>query len=216
MNTIFRTLIFFSLSLLSYQTYAQVSLGANASYLHVLGGSGLSAMGLGIKGDFPLNDKTVITGNVNYHFASSVDNFVYGNASSNQVSPNQIMIDAEETYTFIHANIGAKFYFAGDYENEFGIYAFAEGGLLVVPFKYVLADYDSDNYNVLGNPEETEYLGNFTINGGLGFEKKLSFGYIFLEAKANLPAETYNSRVGYYSEVIPAALNGLVGVRIRL
>ncbi|MGB0176330.1 MAG: hypothetical protein ACPF9D_04135 [Owenweeksia sp.] len=212
MKSIKRIAAILFISLLSSQAYSQISIGGQVSYLNLFGGSGLKNFGLGVKGDYALNDETVLSGGVNYYLPSTYSDFTYGTANSSQTSPTQIEIDVEYKVSFIHLYFGGRRYFVGDYEDDFGFYGLAEVGLLMAPVTTTLGEYDESRYNTSIEDGAKETLINFTLNLGVGVEKELDFGYIFGDLKLNLPANQANGQ--YVPVEIPTSLSVNAGVRV--
>lgn len=133
MKSIKQILFVAIITLLSSQAIAQFSAGGQVSYLNLFGGTGIKSLGFGLKGEYGYSDNTVITGGVNYFLGSKFSETTYGNAASNQTSPSQIEVDLEYKITFIHLYVGAKRYFVGEYEDDFGLYGIGEAGYMVAP-----------------------------------------------------------------------------------
>lgn len=205
------TLLFF-FSFLTNSVKAQISIGGHYSYLHFFGDTGLKHSGFGIRVDYPINEKMIFTGGINYYLTSKFTDFIYVTATSSQTSPSQLEIDAEYTLNPIHFFIGGKRYLVGNYEGSFGLYILGEAGYMMAPTSVDLADYDSSNYHTFIEDGSEETLSNITINFGLGLEQKLPFGYIFADAKAIIPATEANGIKLTYD--FPAAYNINAGVRI--
>lgn len=201
------------ITILSSQAYSQLSLGGQVSYLNLFGGTGLKSFGVGVKGDYAIDDKTVLSGGLNFYLPSTLTEGAYANAFSNQTSPSQIVIDTENKISFIHLYFGGKRYFVGDYEDDFGFYGLAEIGILLAPTTTTLEEFDESKYYSTVE-EGRETLSNFTINFGAGVEKEIDFGYIFLDLKLNLPANQANGQAVAVEIPFSASINA--GVRIPL
>lgn len=202
------------ITLLSSQAYSQLSLGGQVSYLNLFGGTGIKSFGIGIKGDYALDDRTVLTGGFNYYLPSKFSNEVYGNAYSSETSPSQIIIESENKISFMHIYFGAKRYFVGDYEDDFGFYGLAEVGILLAPTSTTLEDFNENKYYSTVDADQRETLSNFTINFGVGVEKDIDFGYLFADLKLNLPANQANGQAVAVDIPFSASIN--LGVRIPL
>lgn len=213
MKTIKHIFSFLVIMLVASKGYTQISGGAQLGYLGLLGDYGsYSSAGLGIKGEFARDEKTVITGEFNYFFGSSDKFEATANALSSSTSPSSITVSQENKISFMHFCVGGKRYFAGDYEDDFGIYGILQVGLMFVPVSTTVADYDRNSY--AGPESQSETLTNFTIGGGVGAEKKLSFGYIFADFKLNVPANNVNGQQVSISIPLSYTLNA--GVRIPI
>lgn len=206
------TIVF--LSLLSSQAYSQISVGGQASYLNLFGDIGLKNFGFGIKGEYAIKDKIVISGGVNYYLASKYSEITFANAIDGQTSPSQIEVDVEQKVSFIQLYFGGKRYFVGDYEADFGLYGLAEAGYLVVPITTSLGNFDNTLYSTFEEDGAKQTLTNFTLNFGFGLEKNLEFGYLFADLKLNLPANQVNGQTVAIEIPTSASIN--VGVRIPL
>jgi hypothetical protein len=113
---------------------------------------------------------------------------------------------------FANLTIGAKRYFVGDYESDFGFYGFIDLGLMLAPATTEVGTYDSDLYYTTVTDGEFELLSSWIIGPGLGLEKDFDFGYIFADLKFNLPATSAN---GVAVDIdIPASFMVNAGVRI--
>ena len=199
------------ISFLSSQAYSQISVGGQVSYLNVFGGTGLKSFGFGVKGDYALDDETVLSLGGNYYLPSTYSEFTYATAYSNFTTPSQVEVDVEYKVSFIHVYFGGRRYFVGDYEDDFGIYGLAEVGLLMAPVTTTLGEYDESQYYTTVQDGAKETLVNFTLNIGAGVEKELDFGYIFGDLKLNLPANQANGE--YVPVEIPTSVSVNAGVR---
>lgn len=200
------------LSVLSSQVYSQISIGGQASFFNLFGGSGLKNIGLGFKGEYAQSEKTVFLGGINYYIPSKFSRTTYGYAFNSMTSPQQVDIDVEYKVSFTHIYIGVKRYFAGDYEDDFGFYGLAEAGLLLAPTATTLGNYNKSLYYTVVEDGKKEVLGNFTINFGLGFEKSVGSIYIFSDVKLNLPANRSGDVEVDFD--IPTSLSVNAGVRV--
>ena len=198
--------------LFSIQAYGQISVGGNISYLNVFGGTGLKNIGVGFKGDYAMDERTVFSGGLNYFLPSKYSSSNYGTSYSSQTSPNQIDINVDYKISFIQLYIGGRRYFAGDYEDDFGFYGLAELGLLMSPVTAQVEKFDNTLYYTNVKDGDKETLSNFTVNFGIGIEKNMDFGYLFGDMKFIIPANQVNGQT--VSIQIPASLSLNAGVRI--
>jgi len=198
--------------LLSSEAYSQISIGGQVSYLNLLGGSSLKNFGIGLKGDYAINDKTLVTGGASYFLGSTYSTTTYGNAYSSTTVPSRITLNVDYKVSFIQLFIGGKRYFVGDCEDDFGFYGLGELGLVLAPISTTISDYDSDLYDAGVTEGSSETLLNFTIGFGLGIEKEFGFGYVFADLKLNLPANKVNESTVEIQ--IPAFMTINAGVRI--
>lgn len=214
MKTIKILIVIIITGFITQNSYSQLSIGGQLSYLKLFGGTGLNGKGIGLKGDFAMNEKTIITGGFNYYKGNTYSGDVYGNALSSDISPNQILIPVEYKLSFMHIYGGVKRYFAGDCEEDFGFYGIVEAGLLMAPMVTKVGSYDSKNYYTSVTDGEKETFSNLTINPGIGIEQNVGFGYLYADLKLNLPANNAN---GVEVEIqIPTSVSVNLGVRIPL
>lgn len=200
--------------LVAFQAKAQISLGAQASYISFVDGVKIKTFGAGIKGEFAMRDRLVFTGGVDYYLASTFTDLVYANAYGNFTEPNQIKVDVEHKSSFLHFRVGAKGYFIGDYEGSFGMYGLVEAGFLLAPTTSTFEDYDTELYYTYLDDNTKETLSNPTLSLGLGGEVNVNFGYVFGEVKLVLPANQSNGTI--IDIEIPPAVSISAGVRIPL
>ena len=199
--------------LFSASAQSQFSIGGQASFQKLFGGTGLNNFGLGIKGEYAFGDKTTMFGGFNYYFASKYDESRYAYAYSSLTTPQQIEFATEVKINFMHIGIGAKRYFVGDYEDSFGFYGLLEAGYLIAPVKENFVEtFDQTEYYTTIEDGEKEMLSNFTIGGGIGAEFDLDFGYLFIDAMLRLPANQVNG--SFVSIQIPAGAVFNAGVRV--
>lgn len=197
----------------SAEADAQFSMDGMVSFQNMFGGSGLKNFGLGIKAEYALGDKTVITGGFKYYLPSNFEDYTYGYAYSSQTNPSQIEIETKTGVSFLHLTFGGKRYFVGDYEDNFGLYGIGEAGMLFAPVKTTITgNFDPELYYTTFEDGEKETLSNFTIGFGLGFDIDLDFGYLFTDLKLNLPANQVNGQTVSIS--IPPAVAIDAGIRI--
>ncbi|WP_196885496.1 outer membrane beta-barrel protein [Aureivirga sp. CE67] len=184
------TKLLFLLMFIAFSTskmHSQVSLGGQVSYLNVLGDVKTSNIGIGIKGEYAKSEKMAFTGGVSYFLPSELEN--------------------KDKVSYLNLFLEAKYYVVGDYEADFGLYPIIGAGIIVGNIE---ASEDAVGYEV-----EEDSTSGITINLGIGAEKNIGFGYVFLDAKGLIPAKTYNSREE--SEVtFPFSFSVNAGLRIPL
>lgn len=207
----------FTLSLLlvclSGLAYSQISVAPQASFVNFFGGTEIRSFGLGIKGEYATSDRFVPYGGVNFYFPNKSEGYATAVANDFNTTPSYIDVATSEKLSFIHLMFGAKFYFVGDYEDDFNFYGFGEAGYLLARYTEELTgNYDRQKYTLEESSYgETESFGNFTIAFGLGIEKDLDFGYLFFDTKLILPANNVNGQVVDIS--IPASIGLNAGLR---
>ena len=205
------TTIIIGTSLFFYSnTNAQISGGAQLSYLKLFGGTGISSLGLGLKGEYAASEKVAYLGGFNYYFPENEKYTTIANASSSDLDPNHVDVDYEQKFNFIHIYVGAKYYFAGETAGSFGVYGLGEAGYLFAPFTTTVGDVPSGYHTSL--EDGTENVGNLTINFGIGGEGNIGFGYLFGDVKLNLPANQANGVEVAIN--IPASASFNAGVRV--
>jgi hypothetical protein len=197
--------------LTSFQSYSQISA---AGQLGVLRSSLGLSFGIGARVDYAKNDRTVFQGGFNFYLPTKFDGQTDGVALDNATVPEYISVPLEHKASFMHVTIGARRYFVGDYEDDFGFYGFAEVGLLYVPVRTTVGEYDATKYSVSSEVSENINLLGYTIGFGIGLEKELDFGYLFSDLKINLPANEANGVA--ISVVIPTTFALSAGVRIPI
>jgi len=214
MKKLYSTLILMILIGTSLQVNAQISLGGQVSYLKLFGESGINGIGLGINGGYAYKDDIYSYGGFNYYLPKTFEDNTYGYARDIATEPEEIIIESTYKVSMIHIYVGARKYFVGDTESDFGVYGLVEAGYLMVPIKSEVGTYNKSLYFINEEEVSKEILGNFTIDLGIGAEKDFGFGYLFGDLKLNLPANRANGQV--VEIVIPASVSINVGVRLPL
>lgn len=197
------------LAFLSQTSDAQISVGAQVNYLNFFGDLEYSPIGFGARFDYAKDDRTVITGAVNFYLPKKETYTTIATANDNFTNPQTVSIDAEQKVKTTHITVGAKRYFAGDVEDDGGFYGLVEAGIMLVP---VTVTYEDAPSGYSGPEDAEEKFGNFTLNFGIGGEIDLDFGYLFGEAKLTLPANQQGDTI--VEITIPASVNIAAGVRI--
>lgn len=208
----FASLIF---SLLSLQANCQLSLGANASYLNLIGNFNLSSYGLGIKADYAVDDENIVTGGFNYYLPITFNDQITGLSYSSAVNPFQIDIDAAYNISFYNLYLGGKRYFVGDTYYDFGIYVLGEIGMVIAPYTVELGEYDRDLYSTEYDDSNSDFLANFTLNLGLGGEYDFNFAFLFADVKFNIPSNL-NAAGDVIAVEIPYSFSIFTGLRFPL
>ena len=193
MKNITRGLLFIGVLFLTQQSYGQFSAGLQVSRLKLFGPSGVKNIGLSPKGEYSIDDKTSFYGGLSYYFpyTDSYTDYAYS-SDYNGSLPSSVSVTVEQKVSPIHIFAGGKRYFVGDYEASFGVYGIVEAGFLGIPVKTEVGDYDAENYNY--SDTDNEFYSNFTLDFGIGSEVDLSFGYLFLDFKLNIPQLKPNER----------------------
>jgi len=212
MKKLYSTLILIILIGTTLQVNAQISAGGQLSYMQLLGGTGISSIGFGLSGGYAYSDDIYAYGGFNYYLGKSYDYTAYGYAMSSTTEPDQISIASSYKLSMIHIYGGARKYFVGDTEGDFGVYGLVEAGYLMVPIKSEVGTYNSSLYYTTEEDVSSEILGNFTIDLGIGAEKDLGFGYLYGDLKLNLPANKANGQ--YVAIEVPASVSINAGVRV--
>ncbi len=214
MKTMKKIVIVLFVTFLSIQVNAQISLGGQASFIHLFGKTGINTFGIGVKGDYAKSEKIVITAGFNYFIPSTYSDYTYGNSFSSMTSPSQIDVDVDYKVSLYHVFVGGKYYLVNDCEDDFGLYGIAEAGLMMGAVTTTLGDFNDNLYYTSMDDGAKESLSNFTLDIGIGGEFDLDFGYLFADLKLLLPVNTVD---GQTVEVeIPASVSLSVGVRIPL
>ncbi|NHE57298.1 hypothetical protein [Cyclobacterium plantarum] len=190
------------------------SFGAHGSYIMVGGGTDINNMGGGMKLSYALEENMVAYLGYNHYLPSNHDTYVYGYRTNEEISPREIRIDAVEQISLQQFVIGAKYYLMGDYEAIGGLYGLAEMGYLRAPTRTHFSHYDQENYKPRHADGFAASYSSYNINIGLGGEVDLLFGYLFAEAKLNLPANQAGNRA-VISE-IPTSVSFNGGIRFPL
>lgn len=190
------------------------SFSAHGSYIMVGGGTEINNMGGGVKLSYALEENMVAYLGYNHYLPSNHDTYVYGYPTNQEISQREIRIDAVEQIALQQFVIGAKYYLLGDYEAIGGLYGLAEMGYLRAPTRTHFSPYDQENYKPRQKDGFSASYTSYNINIGLGGEVDLIFGYLFGEAKLNLPA----NRAGNQNVVseIPASVSFNGGIRFPL
>lgn len=200
--------------LIPVSTYSQLSIGGQATYLHLFGGTGIKTIGLGPKVDYTMDYTNVFMGSLSVYMPSKLTGTVYGNAFSSATDPSQIEIDATWSLKFFHLAAGVRRYFVGDYEEDFGFYGLLELGAMLIPAKTTVAPYDTSLYWVMEEDLSNQTFFNFLLTGGVGTEVNLDFAYLFGDLKLNIPANKVGGAT--VAVQIPASFTLSAGLRVPL
>jgi len=188
---------------------AQFSLGGNFSYLKFLGNEmKTSHPGIGIRGWYATDDKFTLSYSANY-FLASTERFSseYLDSFGNPVS-----YEMESKTSALQLDLRCNFYLLGDPVDDFNFYATIGFDML---FVNSALEYPSEVPDKgAGEPESPN---GFMVDLGIGAEKKLDFGYLFLETGISFPPFRFSSSEGAYSETdIASFFQVNAGVRIPL
>ena len=202
--------LFVALLFASFLSHSQtISIGAQGSYLSL--GDGLEpSIGVGLRGEYGLNEKTGVFLTANYYFGDKEEYTT--SAYNGSMSPSTIQVGTVEKYKAININLSVKRYLAGDYESSFGGYVFGGAGYMAFPYKVEVDGYDT-SYQLDDVPED-ETFSNFTLNFGLGLDAELPFGSLFAEGQVNIPANEQNGQQVYVEIPTSVAIN--LGIRIPI
>ena len=195
------------ITFLCSESFAQISVGAQGSYLSI-GSESITSPGLGIRGEYGISEKAAFTGSVNYYFGITENLSFNATGSSDQIS-----VPVTHDLSFLHLSLGAKYYVAGSYDSEFGLYGMFGLGYMIAPSKLTYSDFDRTEYS-LDNELGDENLSNFTINLGVGVEKSFDTFAIFAEGRVALPANEQNGVAIEFD--IPASTSLQLGVRVPI
>ena len=127
-------------------------------------------------------------------------------------SPSQQLIDVQYKLSFTHITIGSEIYLLGSYTDDFGLFLIGDGGLLIASVTRTVENYDHSLYTTTIPDYSKGTLMNATISLGLGVEKKIGIGYLFLSSKWNLTIKTHTDK---YQD-LPASLVVNAGIRFPL
>lgn len=203
------------ISIPSYSQYrrksnsSDFSLSGQGSYIKFFGGSDVSNIGIGIKGDYGLRDDLGISGGFNYYLPYTMEGQTTATAKSSTTSPQYITVDEDTKIPFMNFYVGLKKYFVGGYSEDFGLYGIGEMGLLISNTSSELGDYDEEKYTI--ETYDAETLSNFMLTLGFGLEGNINFAYLFADVKLNLPANQENGEE--VAVEIPASVVVNLGLR---
>jgi len=167
---------------------AQISLGGNLSYLKFLGSEMKSSHpGIGIRGWYTQSDRFVLSFSANY-FLASTEKFPgqYLDGTGNPVD-----YEMESKTSVLQFDLRGNFYLVGDAEDDFNFYATAGVGVVLVNSSLDIPSEVPDM-----GASEPESPSGFMMDLGIGAEKNLDFGYLFLETGITFPPFTASSREG--------------------
>ncbi|MFZ6051303.1 outer membrane beta-barrel protein [Halocola ammonii] len=182
------------LSLLSGNAYSQISAGGQLSFLKFMKGSDVKHLGLGLKGEYAVDDEKVVVVGFDYYLPYTPVYEFNAHALSSETTPSNIDVEVEGKITWFHVHAGMKYYFTGDYEDDFNLYGFAGIGFISGTVKSeVLTEYDEDAYEL--RLEDEEKVSSLTLNLGIGAEFDINFGYLFADFKFMLPPNNVNGQV---------------------
>lgn len=169
--------------------------------------------GLGFKGDYRQSSKVVYYGSVNAYLPQKHRGETYASANGYMTTPQKIYLETSEKSNLVHAYLGGKYHFIGDHEDNFNVYVFGEFGLMLFKeSQEIITDYDEQNYLVYGVYDgESKFSGIINIGGGLGLEKKLNFGFLFLDTKLIVPVKNIYG----FDDISERALSTSVNVGVR-
>ncbi|SHM76403.1 hypothetical protein SAMN04488057_103247 [Cyclobacterium lianum] len=207
------------LLLLSSPAFSQInlegfSIGAHGSYIMVGGDTKINNAGGGVKLSYAVEEGMVAYLGYNHYLPSYHDTYIYGYRSNTEISPMHIEIDAVEQISLQQWVLGAKYYLLGDYEARGSLYGLAEMGYMRAPTQTRFSSYDQENYRPRQDDGFKTVYTTYNVNIGMGGEVDLLVGFLFAEAKLNLPANRAGNRT-MVSE-IPAALSFNAGMRFPL
>lgn len=186
------------------ETKGQISIDGQVNFQRMSDIGGMT--GFGLRGEYAQSEKIGIRVGFDYLFGNSTD--YEASAYSNGSGPS-IGVKYTESYSIINITAGGKYYFVGDYEEDFGIYGLLDVGLMLAPVKYEYDSYDQTMYSLYEN--ENTMLFNFSIGGGIGAEYKVGPGSVFSNLYLSLPANNVNGVVVEVS--IPPAIGLSLGYR---
>ena len=192
------------------QTNAQISIDGMVKFQGMATVGAMS--GIGLRGEYHLQDRLGIRAGFDYFFGKSTDYVASGSAFSSVTSPSYIDVNYTESYSIINVAVGGKYYFVGDYEEDFGFYGLVDVGILLAPVKYEYEAYNASLYDVYEG--ENTMLFNFSIGGGVGVEYKVGPGSVFGDVYLTVPA---NQVDGLVVEVqVPPAAGLSLGYRLPI
>jgi len=172
--------------------FSQFSMGLTGSFVKFFGDfSEIKSPGFGLRGEYATSDKLAVYANFGYFTGSSFYHSVYANAFSSTTNPGQKTVDATSSVSIIALAVGAKYYFVGDFEDDFGLYGIFEAGLMALPYKTEVGDFDRTQYYSYDDGYK-ETITGFTLGFGVGAEYNIEPVYVFAESKLMLPANNVN------------------------
>lgn len=119
----------------------------------------------------------------------------------------QETIKAEETITFYYITAGAKYMLiGGDRRDVFGLYGFAEAGMIIASDKMELSESVPAGYYT-SFTEGKQTFANFTIGGGLGADIDFGAGKFWVDVFLALPATEANG------VAVAVQIGGVAGIQ---
>lgn len=193
---------------------SQFSIGGDIGYLRTLRQVNLNNMGLGVNWQLSYHDRLAFSIRANYYAGSKYRYYTTAEANSSFTTPQEIIVEVENTLSYLHVYLGGRFYYLGGYETDFGAYVLGNLGLLRAPITARLIDFDDVHYSSLIEDGARTRLHNFTFSPGLGLEKKINIGYLYLDAKVNMVKKKYSGE--YVNYDIPTTIGVNFGLRCPL
>lgn len=189
------------------ETKAQISIDGQVNFqrMSIIGGM----TGIGLRGEYAQTEKIGFRVGFDYFFGNSTDYETSASSFSSQTTPDRIDVNYTESISMINITAGGKYYFVGDYEEDFGVYGLLDVGLMLAPVKYEYGSYDESLYDVYEG--ENTMLFNFSIGGGVGAEYKVGPGSVFSNLYLSLPANNVGDMIVEVS--IPPAVGLSLGYR---
>lgn len=200
-----------AITTLSFPAVAQLSVGGHLSHLNMFEGAP-SFVGFGLRAGYTQNEKMEFHGGINT-FLSKTEEFsqtafeIAGGGFGETIN-----VPVENTIRPTMFYVGFKYYFVGDAEESFGVYALAQGGYIRLSNAYDYS-FDESVYEWSSSLEDGS-LSNFIINLGVGFELDLDFAYLYAEPKFNLAATEVGGQA--VAREVPNSLQLNIGLRIPL
>lgn len=197
----------------AHKSYSQYFISTNLSYTSFLGTKKVKSLGIGISNGFAVSERFGFVGGIDY-FKSSKSKFtVDAEATRNYIDPQVLKVSGRYKLLFLKFHFGPKYYLYGGIEEELGVYAVGNLGLIVGSIGTTFDSYDKSNYRVPNNFYETDHLFGYAIELGGGIERDFSFAYLFADLRYNIPADRLYS-FEEEEKLMPAFFLINAGVRI--
>lgn len=208
--------LIFSFLIIILSAKAQYSYGGEFSFMHFFGPTKLKHFGLGLNGEYQINEWTGVTASTNYFLPQVFNGKLLITGVTPDVDPYLSVISVESRVGFTHLGIGGKRYFLGRYvldeHKPFGMYGTVGFGLLFGAIRSQVPQYDKTLYSSPINDEEKNVFINWMAGAGIGAEFLLGKNYLYVSVLGRATIDQANPLL--IKTNIPVFLNYNLGMRV--